>query len=231
MALIRNAYNFARLTRYKLKEKIGDWQYGIHSAGFFMPHDADSANPECHPYGAIDYRQFREVLQHLDIRPGIDVFLDYGCGMGRPVVMAAMRPFHRVIGVELSPSLAAIARDNVAASKLNAQCGSIEIHNMDARQFKVPADVTVVFMCSPFSGNVLRDVLDQVHESVVDSPRKLQIIYAYMQGQNCLEKIRAQVPYVVDFTPLLTRSRGLSLMQCHVISDKCVATRAIAKAA
>lgn len=102
MTLFQTAYDFARVSRYRLKEKFGDWRYGIHSADFFMPTDIAVKSPECHPYGAIGYNQFNEVLNALDIRAGTDVFLDYGCGMGRPIVMAATRPFRRVIGVELS---------------------------------------------------------------------------------------------------------------------------------
>jgi SAM-dependent methyltransferase len=231
MALIQTAYNLARLTRYRLKEKIGDWRYGIHSADFFLPTDADNGNPECHPYGAISYKQFRDVLDHIDIRPGVDVFLDYGCGMGRPVVMAAMQPFRRVIGVELSPSLTAVARLNVANARVNLQCSDIELHNIDARQYKVPADVSVVFMCSPFSGSVLRAVLDKVRESVAACPRAVRIVYAYMPGENCLEKIHAQVPYVVDFKPMFAGSSGLALVQCRIDPDQVSTAGTIARAA
>jgi predicted RNA methylase len=38
-----------------------------------------------------------------------EVFLDYGAGLGRVLILAAMLPFKRVIAVELSPILAAKA--------------------------------------------------------------------------------------------------------------------------
>ncbi len=216
MTLFQTAYDFARVSRYRLKEKFGDWRYGIHSADFFMPTDIAVKSPECHPYGAIGYNQFNEVLNALDIRAGTDVFLDYGCGMGRPIVMAATRPFRRVIGVELSPGLTETARKNITNAKVNLQCQDIELHNMDARHYEVPADVSVVFMCSPFSGNVLRTVLQQVLQSVISDPREVRIVYAYMPGQNCLEAIRSQVPFVSGFKPMAVGSRGLAITQCTI---------------
>ena len=36
-----------------------------------------------------------------------DVFVEFGCGKGRVVHQAARRPFRRVVGVEISPVLAA----------------------------------------------------------------------------------------------------------------------------
>lgn len=44
------------------------------------------------------------------------MFLDLGSGKGRMVLSAARFPFRRIIGVELSNDLTAIARRNVATS-------------------------------------------------------------------------------------------------------------------
>ena len=52
-----------------------------------------------------------------------DVFLDLGAGKGRMLLAASRYPFRRVIGVELSDRLAAIARSNVAAFRLRARSG------------------------------------------------------------------------------------------------------------
>jgi len=41
-------------------------------------------------------------------------FIDVGAGMGRAVLLAAELPFRQVVGVELNPTLARIARKNLA---------------------------------------------------------------------------------------------------------------------
>jgi precorrin-6B methylase 2 len=216
MPLLQSAFSLARQIRYRLKEKLGDWRYGIHSADSFLPADIINTSPEFHPYGAISYDQFNQILDQLEVRPGVDVFLDYGCGMGRPLVMSATRPFRKVIGIELSPGLTELARRNVTDTRANLQCHDIELHNIDAQQYQVPSDVSVVFMCSPFSGSVLRAVLDKIHQSVITHPRQVRIIYAYMQGQNCLEAIRPMIPYLTDFKPMSASGRGLALAQCTI---------------
>ena len=46
-------------------------------------------------------------------------FLDIGAGKGRALLVAAESPFNEVVGVELNPSLAAIARNNIAIATPN----------------------------------------------------------------------------------------------------------------
>ena len=40
-------------------------------------------------------------------------FVDAGAGMGRALLLATRRPFKQIVGIEVSPALAAIARENV----------------------------------------------------------------------------------------------------------------------
>ena len=63
-------------------------------------------------YQPIDHRSLQLALNALSIDAD-DVFVDIGCGLGRAVVLAARRPFRRVLGVEYSPSLAEAACRNV----------------------------------------------------------------------------------------------------------------------
>ncbi|RHY48292.1 hypothetical protein DYB30_010975 [Aphanomyces astaci] len=68
-------------------------------------------------YGEIDFRHFRTVftsiLKHHDVltKPG-GVFLDIGCGSGRPVFAAALlHDFDECVGVEILDGLAQVAAD------------------------------------------------------------------------------------------------------------------------
>src|SRR3954466_4607571 len=56
-----------------------------------------------------------------------DTFVDFGWGKGRVLQQAANRPFRRVIGVEISPVLAEIARTNLAARARQHRARSVEI--------------------------------------------------------------------------------------------------------
>ena len=61
-----------------------------------------------------------------------DVFLDLGSGKGRVVLEAARRPFRRVIGVEISPELNAIAARNLEASRRRLRAQDVRFITADA---------------------------------------------------------------------------------------------------
>jgi hypothetical protein len=75
-----------------------------------------------------------------------DVFVEFGCGKGRVVLDAARRyRFRRVIGVELSPDLSAVARRVVASENGNPRCHDVRIETADATAFEIPDDMTYAY--------------------------------------------------------------------------------------
>lgn len=119
----------------------------------------------------------RRILPRREVSPE-DVFIDYGSGMGRVVFQAAATyPFKRVIGLELSEDLNAIARDNVERNRDKLRCRDVEIVTADALQYEVPSDVTVAFFANPFTGELFGAVLDRLIEAVDRHPRPLRLIY------------------------------------------------------
>lgn len=216
MKLIRTALRKAAFTKYVITEKLNDWRYGIYTAAFLWPSDVKNDNPECHPYGAISYRQFREIFEQIEIENHKDVLLDLGSGMGRAVLLAALRPFRNVIGVEISRNLTDIAKRNVSKMQRRLVCKNVELHNIDARDYEVPHDVTMVLLFSPFSGTVLKTVCDRIMESVKKFPREIRIIYAYPTGANCLEEISTEVNYIKNHRKMQMRSNGLAVTFCSI---------------
>ena len=109
---------------------------------------------------------------------GEDVFIDYGCGMGRAVVLAATYPFRRVIGVERSIALSKIARDNIHRASHKLRCADVTIATTDARDYEVPHDATHIFLFNPFDEPIVMTVLTRIRDSIAAHPRRLSIIYA-----------------------------------------------------
>ena len=106
-----------------------------------------------------------------------DVFIDFGCGKGRVIFQAAMYPFRKIIGVELSPELAAIARANIERSLPRLKCRNVEVVNQDVRDYEVPDDITIAYFFNPFKGEIFAAVLEKLLASVRRRPRELTIIY------------------------------------------------------
>jgi SAM-dependent methyltransferase len=112
-----------------------------------------------------------------------DTFLEFGCGKGRVLHQAARRPFLRVIGVEVSPDLAELARAGIAARRHRHRCRDVEIVVADAVTFRVPDDVTVGYFFRPFGDDTLVHVLRNIVESMDRRPRPVTLIYVWPQDR------------------------------------------------
>jgi SAM-dependent methyltransferase len=121
------------------------------------------------------WRDLRRVLRPTEIRPG-EVFLDLGSGKGRIVLSAARFPFRRIIGVELSERLTAIARRNVATCRLRPRDVDIELVTADVLAYRIPDEVSVVYMFNPFGGAIFESVIAKLIASVDRRPRAVRVI-------------------------------------------------------
>jgi hypothetical protein len=127
----------------------------------------------------------RAALRRL--RPGpADVLLEVGSGKGHAVIVAAQLPFGRVIGIELSPELVAIARANLERARPRLRCPSIELLAADALAYEIPPEVSVIYMYSPFIGETFRAFAERVFTAYDAHPRPLLLVYAFPWEHNWL---------------------------------------------
>lgn len=119
----------------------------------------------------------RKLLPRNTVGPA-DVFVDFGSGKGRIVCQAAMYPFAKVIGVEVSEQLSQIARDNVARHR-RVRAGRVEIVTADAVDWPIPDDLSVAYFYNPFVGDVFHNVVKGLIESFDRHPRQLRILYVH----------------------------------------------------
>ena len=123
-------------------------------------------------------RVTRYVLRVLDIDYKDFVFVDYGAGKGRTLLVAAEFPFRKIIGVEISQKLHAIARRNLRQYRgKKLKCADIELFCGDAREFVLPNSDLVLHMYHPFGQDVLREVLQHIIASAREYPRRILIPY------------------------------------------------------
>ncbi|WP_207482700.1 class I SAM-dependent methyltransferase [Arenibaculum pallidiluteum] len=121
-------------------------------------------------------RAFRKLMDRLDLPQG-RVFVDFGCGKGRTLVMAAGYRFRRVVGVEFAPELCAICRRNIAAFQARGHAeAAFEIVEGDAASYRVRADEDVFFFFNPFRGPVMESVLRNIALSLEERPRRVWLI-------------------------------------------------------
>jgi SAM-dependent methyltransferase len=108
------------------------------------------------------------------------VLIDFGCGLGRALLFASQLPLRRIIGIELSPTLCAMARQNLSRfyRRNNKTTPEWSVVNADARTFDIPDDATVFYFFNPFDAVVLEATIERILASFARTPRRCTIIYA-----------------------------------------------------
>ncbi len=116
-------------------------------------------------------------------------FVDLGAGMGRAMLLAAAYPFRAVLGVELHPTLARIARRNLALWRSARRTHvPARIFCRDAAEFPLPAGPCVAFLFNPFGAPVLRRLLRSWSQSLANGEGKLDILYVNNEQENVLKR-------------------------------------------
>jgi SAM-dependent methyltransferase len=129
-------------------------------------------------YTPSGWRNLPSALRHIPISDD-DVFLDLGSGKGRVVIQAARHPFKRVIGVELSTELNAIARENLDAVRPRLRCQDVELIEADIADYRVPDDVTIVYAYNPVRGELFEAAMNALIASYDHRPRPMHLLYRY----------------------------------------------------
>ncbi|HWB32984.1 MAG TPA: methyltransferase domain-containing protein [Acidobacteriaceae bacterium] len=135
-------------------------------------------------------------------------FLDIGCGKGRALLVASELPFRRVVGVELNPQLAEVARANVAtwtaahaADPTAPLLAPLEVLEQDALELVLPAGPMLFFLFHPFEAPVLRKLLRHIESEIAKRekdarekgraaqvPPALDILYVNAECASVLDK-------------------------------------------
>jgi SAM-dependent methyltransferase len=170
-----------RIAKSRLIAFVEDRRRGISASKSVWAKEMGIEDPAYHCYRVTDYDMFRAAMQHVTVREDEDVFVDYGSGKGRVLVMAAEYPFRKVIGVEFSAQLHGIAEKNVSNAIPAVRCKDIELVLADATQWALPHDCTVLYFYNPFHGRILAKVIENIRRSIAEAPRRLTIIFARPQ--------------------------------------------------
>ncbi|MBI1310667.1 methyltransferase domain-containing protein [bacterium] len=160
-------------------ERLGDAWFGIETR---QPQPLDLGTL-CYDYEATDYRVIKAGLRLISARHRDVVFLDYGCGKGRMLAVAATHSFRRIIGLDVHAGMLAAAKENLSRMRRRARCADIELANSDAMVFEVPDDVNAIFLFNPFSLTVLEVVIRRIKESLERTPREITILYLHLTDE------------------------------------------------
>jgi hypothetical protein len=124
------------------------------------------------------------------------VFIDYGSGKGRALLLASDYPFHKIVGIEYVPSLHEVAESNCRTYHSDRQqCRAFELHCVDAAAYPLPAEPVFLFLSNPFGEELMTRVTHNVSQSLRENPRPFIVVY-----------FNPQLPWVWDAVEQLQRA-------------------------
>jgi len=123
-----------------------------------------------------------KVLNSLQITPG-DAIIDFGSGKGGALITFARYPFSKITGVELMPELVYIAEQNLRKLHISNVTMSIS----DAAYFVDLDEYNYFYFYSPFPGNVMLAVMNNIVSSLRNNPRIVHLIYCNPEFHGIIE--------------------------------------------
>ena len=115
-------------------------------------------------------------------------FVDLGAGMGRAMLLAAEMPFRAVIGVELHPALAGIARRNAALwRKAGRALAPMRVVESEATEFRFPTGPCVAFLFNPFRETVMRRFMAGLKSQFAGRPGQVDLLYVNNEQERVVE--------------------------------------------
>jgi SAM-dependent methyltransferase len=158
-----------------------DQTYGVDTSGLVPAAHLLTGHPNDEhvtAYYGVAPSILRQLIEHwLETAPSNPIerttFIDIGAGKGRGLLVASLYPFKKVIGVELNPALAAIARNNAtqwatahAADATARQIAPIEVLEQDALELVLPPTPVLLFMFHPFEAPVVEGLIQRIEQQL-----------------------------------------------------------------
>lgn len=163
---------FDRMHGIETEGKFGGWTYLS---------DLNISSPnwiEGNDYLPIEPERFERALASVDIDFENFIFIDFGSGKGRALLLASEYPFKEIVGLEFSPELHRMAEDNIRRySSPTQKCTNIKSLNIDFATFVLPSQPSVLFFFDPCRGRVLAEVIAGIGKSLLSYPRPVYVAY------------------------------------------------------
>jgi len=122
-------------------------------------------------------RSFKRLLKRTTLPPE-PVLVDFGCGKGRVLLLAALYGVKKAVGIEFSPELCRIARENVRVMERAAgRPLNITVVEDDVCNYRIRAEENVFFLFNPFDDVILEAVVKNLQDSLAANPRPVVIFY------------------------------------------------------
>lgn len=165
-----NPQVYINLLKYKYTIFL-EKQKGLDFTAIEQAPQLEFTNQELNGYWSSDNHFLIDVLDTLHITQD-DAMLDIGCGKGAALVRFSKYSFKKIAGIEYTKKLSEVAHNNLKILGVD-----IPIFNTDAQTFDDYKSYNYFYLYNPFSGEIMKNVIQKIEDSVKENPRKITIIY------------------------------------------------------
>ncbi|MEI6311060.1 MAG: class I SAM-dependent methyltransferase [Bacteroidota bacterium] len=130
-----------------------------------------------HHYQGASYYVLSILFKKIKKYSTDKTFIDYGCGKGRVLIMAALEGFDPIKGIDLAKELCEISLTNIERVRTKIGNTKIEVVQADATNYTSIDDIHIFFFFNPFGRLVMNQVVNQIEQSKLRNPRTVYIIY------------------------------------------------------
>jgi SAM-dependent methyltransferase len=169
-----------------------DLRYGTSTSGWIPRNKLITRSNNIHHsgrYQATKVRPFRKLMKLLSF-PENSILIDVGCGKGKVLMMASEYGFKKILGVEFSPDLCAIARNNIDVyrKRRSGPVADIEVVESDIIDYDLRGEENVFYLYNPFDDVILGRLIKNIEQSVKKRPRKIWLIYHTPRYTDIIER-------------------------------------------
>lgn len=129
-------------------------------------------------YGPTSYQFLDSLFRKFKFNED-DYFIDYGCGKGRVIIMAAYHSCKHIYGCEINKERYSIVKNNIATFKEKFG-GETDfcIENISADKMDINNKINKFFFFQPFHIKLIMKVMNNIRESLKKNNRNI-ILFLY----------------------------------------------------
>lgn len=128
-------------------------------------------------YQGANYFLLEKVFDHLQTIDANQNIIDFGCGKGRVLAIAAYYGFTKITGVEFVKELCEAARKNIIPVQQKFPGKIFNVICADAIAYKIENDTNIFFFFNPFDEVVMLAVAKNILQSLKENPREAYVVY------------------------------------------------------
>ncbi len=173
-------WNF-RLALFTIQHEIrGEKKYGIETSKLHhLKNLSVKGNNLEHAeiYQGANYFLLEKLFSYLQGINANKNIIDFGCGKGRVLVVAAYQGFKKITGIDFASELCDIARQNITPVKEKFPDKTFRVININATDYNIEDDADVFFFFNPFNHVVMLAVIKNILRSLKRNPREVFAVY------------------------------------------------------